>query len=240
MAFTTRVWSAGKFFIVLGALLATYLVAAGVSIRLALRAREVPVPDLVNRSPNEAAALTAQQGLGLRVDESRRPDPNIEEGRVLAQEPPAGLTTRRQRSVKVWLSAGPRATSIPLLTGETERASVARLLREAVTINGIAEIRSPDYVPDVVVAQDPLPTAASAAVTLLVNRAQQATSFVMPDLIGVDAARATAILREHGFRVTAAGSTPYPGVAAGIVVRQSPPGGFQIEAGEPVSLEVSR
>lgn len=240
MAFTTRVWSAGKLFVLLGALAVTYLIAAGVSIRVALKAREVPVPDLTNREPNEAAALAAQLGLGLKVDEGRRPDPAIEAGRVLAQEPAAGLTTRRQRTVKVWLSAGPRASSVPLLTGETERASHTRLVQEGIAVTGVAEIRSREYVPDVVVAQDPLPTAGASTVTLLVNRGQQGPGYVMPDLIGVDGDRATSILREHGFRVAVAGSTPYPGVAAGIVVRQSPQGGFQIEVGEPVSLEVSR
>ena len=48
------------------------------------------------------------------------------------------------------------------------------------------------------------------------------------------------ILRERGFRVAVVGSMPYPGVAAGIVIRQSPQGGFQIGPGEPISLEVSR
>ena len=57
----------------------------------------------------------------------------------------------------------------------------------------------------------------------------------MPDLIGVDGERAAVILRNHGFRVAIVGSAPYPGVAAGTVVRQSPQGGFQISSGEPVS-----
>jgi len=34
------------------------------------------------------------------------------------------------------------------------------------------------------------------------------------------------------------GSTPYPGVAAGIVIRQSPQAGFQIAPGEPISLDL--
>jgi beta-lactam-binding protein with PASTA domain len=62
----------------------------------------------------------------------------------------------------------------------------------------------------------------------------------MPDLIGVDGDRAAGLLRDQGFRVTVVGSAPYPGVTAGTVLRQSPPGGFQIAAGEPVSLEVNR
>ena len=62
----------------------------------------------------------------------------------------------------------------------------------------------------------------------------------MPDLIGVNGDRAAEILRTHGFRVALVGSTPYPGVAAGVVLRQNPQAGFQIGPAEPVSIEVSR
>ena len=53
----------------------------------------------------------------------------------------------------------------------------------------------------------------------------------MPDLIGVNGDRAADILRARGFRVAVVGSNPYPGVAAGIVLRQSPQAGFQIAPG---------
>ncbi len=240
MAFGTRVWSAGKFFILLGALAATYGVFAAASMRLALRAREVQVPDLTNRAPNEATAIANDLALTVRVDELRRPDPVVPAGHILAQDPAPGLMSRRQRSVRVWLSAGPRSSSVPLLTGETERASQVRLSQEGLELAGISEIRSPTYASDVVVAQDPAAKTGASQVMLLVNRGQQGASYVMPDLIGVDAERAARILRDHDFRVAIVGTAPYPGVAAGIVVRQSPQGGFQITSGEPVSLEVSR
>jgi beta-lactam-binding protein with PASTA domain len=62
----------------------------------------------------------------------------------------------------------------------------------------------------------------------------------MPDLIGVNGDRAAELMRQKGFRVAVVGSTPYPGVAAGIIIRQSPQSGFQIRPTDPVSLEVSR
>ena len=160
--------------------------------------------------------------------------------RILGQEPAPGLTTRRQRSVRVWLSAGPRSSSVPVLSGENERVAQSRLAEEGLELAGLSEIQSPTYASDVVIAQDPPGKSGGTKVTLLVNRAQQGVSYVMPDLIGVDGDRAAALLRDEGFRVAVVGSTPYPGVAAGIVVRQNPAGGFQIAAGEPVSLEVSR
>ncbi|HEY2906354.1 MAG TPA: PASTA domain-containing protein, partial [Vicinamibacterales bacterium] len=107
-------------------------------------------------------------------------------------------------------------------------------------IASVSEIRSPEYPSDVVLAQEPPPKSSGTRVALLVNRGDRGISYVMPDLIGVNGDRAAEILRQRGFRVAVVGSIPYPGVAAGIVIRQSPQAGFQIAAGEPISLEVSR
>ena len=62
----------------------------------------------------------------------------------------------------------------------------------------------------------------------------------MPDLIGVNGDRAADLLRPRGFPRLRRGRPPYPGVPAGIVLRQNPQAGFQIAPGEPISLEVSR
>ena len=76
--------------------------------------------------------------------------------------------------------------------------------------------------------------------SLLVNRSERAAAFVMPDLIGLNGARAADVLRSGGFRVAVVGQNPYPGVPAGVVIRQSPQAGFQVAPGDTVSLEVSR
>jgi len=240
MALTTRVWGAGKLLLLVAALAATFVLFFAASMRLALKAREVQVPNLVNRTANEATALASDLGLTLRVDESRRPDATIGAGRILAQDPASGSIARRQRSIKVWVSAGPRASTVPLLTGETERTAQLRLTQDGLTLAGIAEIRSQRYPSDIVVAQQPPAKSAGAAVALLVNRGERGATYVMPDLIGVNGDRAAEILRARGFRVAVVGSMPYPGIAAGIVLRQSPQAGFQIAPGEPISIEVSR
>ena len=240
MALKTRVWTAGKLVLLGGALVVTYLLFAAAAMRVALRAREVQVPDLSNRTANEAMAIAADLGLSLKVDDSRRQDPKIVAGRVLAQEPPAGSIARRQRTVRVWLSAGQRASTVPVLVGETERTARLRLTQDGLTLTAVSEIRSQDLPSDVVVAQSPPARSAAAQVSLLVNRGERGASYVMPDLIGVNGDRAADILRNRGFRVALVGSSPYPGVAAGIVIRQSPQAGFQIAPGEPISLEVSR
>src|SRR5262245_34355568 len=50
MALKTRVWSAGKILLLVVALGATYTLFAAAAMRLALRTREVQVPDLTNRT----------------------------------------------------------------------------------------------------------------------------------------------------------------------------------------------
>jgi serine/threonine-protein kinase len=240
MALKTRVWGAGKILLLTGALAATYLLFAFASLRLGLKTREVEVPNLMNRTANEATAVANSMGLAVRVDDTHRPDAKIPAGRVLAQEPAAGSISRRQRSIRVWLSSGIRAATVPALVGETERAAQLRVAQDGITLTGVAEIQSPDYPPDVVVAQMPPAKTITERVSLLVNRGEHAASYVMPDLIGVNGDRAGEILRGRGFRVAVVASNPYPGVAAGIVLRQSPQGGFRIAPGEPISLEVSR
>lgn len=240
MELKTRVWTAGKLLLLVSGLIATYFLFAAAAMRLALRAREVQVPDLTDRSANEATALVSDLGLTLKVDDLRRPDPKIAAGRVIAQEPPAGSVARRQRTMRVWLSAGQRSTTVPQLIGETERTAQLRLAQDGLALTAVSEIRSQDLPPDVVVAQTPPAKSASGQVALLVNRGERGTTYVMPDLIGVNGDRGAEILRSRGFRVAVVGSNPYPGVAAGVVIRQSPQAGFQIGPGEPVSLEVSR
>lgn len=240
MAFKTRVWSAGKILVLCAALLATYFLFAAAAMRLALKTREVEVPSLAGRTVNEATAVLADAGLNLRVEEGRRIDPEVPAGQIVAQEPQAGLRTRDERSVRVWLSAGPRSTIVPAVAGESERAAAGRIAQDGLDLAGVAAIRSADYAVGAVVAQSPAANSTATRVSLLVNRGERGTTFVMPDLIGIDGDRAADLLRARGFRVAVVGDHPYPGVPAGIVIRQNPQAGFQIAPGEPISLEVSR
>ena len=240
MALTTRVWSAGKLLLLGVALVLTYVVFAAASMRIAIRAREVMVPTLTGQSVNQATAALAESGLTLKVEESRRSDPKVPAGQILTQDPQPGVRTRPQRSVKVWVSAGPRSSILPAFIGESERTAQLRVQQDGLELAGVSEIRSADYPADVVVAQTPPPSSAGGRVSLLVNRGQRAATYVMPDLIGVNGDRAADLLRNRGFRASVVGDHPYPGVPAGIVLRQNPQAGFQIAPGEPIALEVSR
>jgi len=236
----SRVWSLGKFFVLMGALGVTFLVFFGVSMRVALWARDVQVPSLVGRTVNEATAALADRDLALRVEENKRPDDKIEVGKVMQQEPEGGVTSRRQRTVLGWISSGPKRTIVPPLVGQNERAAQSSLQQQGVVVSSVSEFRSSDYPADVIVAQDPAATSRAPEVSILLNRGELSATYVMPDVIGVDGERAADALRRQGFRISIVGTQPYPGVPPGTVVRQQPASGFRVGASDAISLEVSR
>ena len=234
------VWSVGRLLLLAAALGGTFLLFFGVALRVALRAREVQVPQLVGKTATDASQSLGALGLTLKIDPTRRADPNIAVSHIMQQDPPAGAAARSQRSIRVWLSAGPRTTTVPELIGQTERTARIRLQQDGVEIGSVSEFRSADYPADAVVSQDPPPDAKAPTVSLLLNRGEESTTYVMPDVIGMDGARVEDALRARGFRATITGSQPYPGVPPGTVVRQQPQGGFRVSASDPISLEVSR
>jgi serine/threonine-protein kinase len=240
MPLGTRVWGIGKFLLLMGALAGTFLLFFGISMRVALRSREVQVPQLVGRTVNEATQTLLDLGLAMQVDDNRRADPKVPAGRIMQQEPAAGVQARQQRTIRVWVSAGARTTTVPVLVGQTERTARIRLQQDGLDVASVSEFRSPDYPTDAVVAQDPPPSSKAPGVSLLLNRGEEAVDYVMPDVIGMDGERVAELLRGRGFRVAIVGSQPYPDVPPGTIVRQQPPGGFQVGPADAISLEVSR
>lgn len=236
----TRVWSYGKILLLAGALAGTFFLFAGIAMRVAVRARQVTVPDLVGTSLADATTLTSPLDLEIRVDETRRADPKVPAGHVLGQDPMPGAGARRQRSIRVWLSAGAHIARAPSLLGETQRSAEIRVAQEGLTIGAVSEIRSALYPPDVIVAQDPPPSTETSEVRLLVNRGEDRATYVMPDLIGLNGDRAADVMRIRGFRVSITAQSAASSIPPGIVVRQSPAGGYQVHPGDPIALEVSR
>ena len=67
----------GKGVALMAALIATFFVSLAVSMRMALRAGEVSVPELAGVTVNDATAALADLGLTLRVDDAGRPDVRV-------------------------------------------------------------------------------------------------------------------------------------------------------------------
>jgi beta-lactam-binding protein with PASTA domain len=240
MATHRRARRLGRLVILVIALAATYGVFAIASMRIALRAREVPVPKVVGLDFAEAGRAMEIAGLALKVDDNHPFSDSVPVGRIASQDPAAGLVVRRGRSVRVWMSAGSRSSVVPRLIGETERSAQSRSAQDGLEVAVAGDIRSSDLPSDSVVAQDQPPGSRAKKVGVVVNRGERAAGYVMPDLIGASGDAALGVLRSHGLRVSVVAQQPYPGVPSGIVLRQSPAAGFQVTPDQPISLEVSR
>ena len=222
------------------ALVATLATSALFTMRVVLDSRDVAVPALTGRTLREAEALVAPRGLALRI-EGRRHDSGVPADRVVTQEPPPGATLKAHRAVRLWMSLGPKRVSVPRVEGESIRTARAALEQAGVPLARAIEVR--DAAPEgTVLVQRPPPGEADIGedgASLLVSRGRD-LGYVMPDLIGRDARSVLDALERAGLKVTDVRYRSYPGVAPGIVLRQSPPAGQRVSARAALSLDVSR
>jgi eukaryotic-like serine/threonine-protein kinase len=222
-------------------LAATALTSAALAIWTVRTSRDVVVPSLVAKRVSEAGALTASAGLLVRV-EGRRNDPRIPPDRIVAQEPAPGSTLKTRRSIRVWVSLGPKRQKVPAVEGQSVRA--ARLLFDAAQVP-IARVAEIDDSADegVVLSQRPAPGEVESVgdgVSLLVSRGPAGRDYVMPDLIGRRADDVVDGLRRAGLKVADVRYRAYPGLASGIVLRQAPLAGHRVSPRSSVSLDISK
>ena len=209
--------------------------------RVAVRARQVTVPDLVGKSVADATTIAAGLDLQLRIDEARRPDAKVPAGFVLGQDPAPGSSVRRQRSVRVWVSAGAHIARAPSLLGETQRSAEIRVAAgRPVDRHGFGDSLRAVSRPMSSSRRIRRPTTQTAEVRLLVNRGEDRATYVMPDLIGLNGDRAADVMRMRGFRVSITSQAAASAIPPGVVVRQTPAGGHQVHPGDAIALEVSR
>jgi serine/threonine-protein kinase len=222
------------------------LVTAGVSalttMRVVLTSQEVTVPSLIGKRTVEAGAMAARHRLLVRI-EGRRNDPRIQPDRIVAQEPPPGATLKSQRSVRVWVSMGPRQLLVPEVEGESLRT--ARIILERAQLPLGRAVGVADAAPEgTILMQHPLPgqtdVLAPEGASLLYSLGPGRGDYVMPDLIGHRGPDALDQLRDAGLKVTETRYRTYPGLAPGLVLRQVPPAGHRVSREMPITLEISR
>jgi beta-lactam-binding protein with PASTA domain len=225
---------------------AALLVTAGLSalttMRVVLRAQEVSVPSLVGKSVPEAGGLAAQHRLLLRV-EGKRNDPKVPVDRIVGQEPAAGSTLKRQRSIRVWVSLGPQRLRVPSVAGESLRGGRLSLEEAQVPVGRVVEVDDASAEGTILMQHPPAgetETLSAEGATLLVSRGPGNRDFLMPDLIGRNAGDVLDALRLAGLKVGEVRYRNYPGMPAGVVLRQLPSAGYRVSTQTPVTLDISK
>ncbi|HAZ62172.1 MAG TPA: hypothetical protein DCZ72_00960, partial [Armatimonadetes bacterium] len=120
------------------------------------RPTEVIVPDVITWAPDNAEQLLrGQLGLNPQIAATKRPSVSVDEGKIVALQPPAGRTVRAGRKVVIYLSSGPEQKVVPNLTRFTLRDAEARLANVGLKIGNKTKERNPDLTAGYIIRQDP-------------------------------------------------------------------------------------
>jgi eukaryotic-like serine/threonine-protein kinase len=237
-SFRKRLEELGQMVLLVFVLASAAFLSAITTMRIAIHGREVTMPNLVGKSVTEANNVLRSHGLVLRVADRVYSDLPINS--VVRQTPPAGLLMKVSQPAHVVLSLGQRQLRIPLLEGNSLRASRIELLRAGLQVGEVSAINMPDQAADAVVVQNPRPGAGASTprVDVLVSEGPRDISYVMPHLVGMNEMEAQRRLDVSGLRrkVNYVSAPQWP---HGTVVDQAPLAGSRLLASSTIQLTVA-
>ena len=219
-------------------LAAAAFLSAITAMRIAIHGREVNMPNLVGKNVAEANGLLRTRGLVLRIADRIYSELPINV--VVRQSPPPGMLMKVSQQAHVVLSLGQRQLQIPLLEGNSLRASRIELLRAGLQVGEVSGITTPEEPADTVMLQTPRPGAGAATprVDVLVSAGPRDVAYVMPHLVGLNEVDAQHRLDVAGLRrkVNYVSAPQWP---HGAVIDQTPLSGQRIPGSVTIDLTVA-
>ena len=208
------------------------------AMRIAIHGREVAMPNLIGKTVSEASTFLRSRGLVLNVADRVYSD--LPMNVVVRQMPPAGMLMKVAQQSHVVLSLGQRQLHIPLLEGNSLRASRIELLREGLQVGEVSAVPLANKPADEVVMQTPRPGigAATPRVDVLVSQGRHELAYVMPHLVGLREPDAQHRLDVAGLR-RKVNHVVAPQWPHGTVIDQTPLAGSRLSASSIIELTVA-
>src|SRR5215813_10270417 len=224
-----RLESLGQTALLIFILASAAFLSAITAMRIAIHGRETTMPNLVGKNVAEASKMLSSNGLMLRVADHVYNDLPINV--VVRQTPPPGMLMKQSQLAHVVLSLGQRQLQIPLLEGNTLRASRIELLRQGLQVGEVSAVTMANQPADAIVLQNPKPGAGAATprVDVLISQGPKEASYLMPHLVGLSEVDAQRRLDQAQMRrkVNYVGAPQWP---HGSVIDQSPMAGAKVAA----------
>ena len=221
---------------VIGVIIAIVL---GIVAANTLFVKTVLVPDLANKTVEEATAEVQKLGLTLEVEKEVY-SAEVEEGKIVTQNPSKGTESKEGRVVKVTVSKGVQNVPIPDVKGMKESEAVAALEKAKLVVGEIKREYNNEYEPNMVYAVDPqvgVNVAEGTKVTLWVSKGRDTVT--VPGLIGLNEADARSRLESYGLSVGNVTRSENNFYAEGTVTDQSIREGTETDRGSTVDIVVS-
>jgi beta-lactam-binding protein with PASTA domain len=196
------------------------------------------VPDVVGQT--EADANAAITSAGLVAGASQAPDDTVPAGSVISQDPAAGTTVPTGSTVNIVVSTGPDTSTVPVpdVTGQPEGDAQATLEGEGFVVTSTQQA-SPDVEIGLVISTNPstgTEVAQGTTVEMIVSSGPG--EVIVPDLLGMDTAEATAAAEAAGLTISVVEDPDNPD-PDGVVVKQDPAAGTTVDGGSEVVAQLS-
>ncbi|MGA8366730.1 MAG: PASTA domain-containing protein [Candidatus Acidiferrales bacterium] len=225
--------------LVLFILASVAFLSALMTVRIAVRGREVAVPDVVGKSAGDAQQILQGRGIGMKVEDRIYNDLPLDA--VVRQSPLPNMTVKTGQNAHVVLSLGPQKQNIPRIEDMDQSTARIALLRGGMQVGEISAAYLPGEPSDAVLQQDPAPGTTdvnSPHVSLLVSLGPRPAAYLMPELSGLPLAEAESKLSGAGLKVSEITPASAPGTPQGIVVGQTPTRGERVDADTAIELQV--
>jgi len=198
---------------------------------------EVIVPDLVNKRYEEIVGAAQYDDFVFEIEETRYDD--TARGHIISQKPKSGTKAKTGSTIKVVISNGQKAVTMPYLLGYEETSAYAELV--AIDLEYEREDVFANQQVGTVVETEPAfgeEVAAGTVVKVKVSVGPEMKIMATPDLRGMPYAQAYELLTSQGILIGELYSDR--GEAdRGIIVDQYPAYGTEIRTGDAIDLTVS-
>ena len=197
------------------------------------------MPDILGKTPTEAAAILATSNLTLDAQESDFSE-DFAKGVIMATDPGPESSARSGSTVQAVVSKGPERYEVPKLRKLTVKEAEVALGAANLELGEQSEAYDDKVKKDDIISSDP-PAGESVKpgtkVAVVVSKGPEPVT--MPSLEGTDGDAAEATLKDLGLEVDRSTKTS-ESVAKGLVIRTNPEGGATTFRGETVELVVSK
>ncbi len=219
-----------------------FIASMFLTMSLLIKGDEITAPDLVGQPVTQAYQIAARRGVYLKRvvgDFGSAYKPNT----VVNQFPGAGTSIKEKSIIKIFVAPALAQVIVPDLgrmglREADELLQKSRLRKGLVSYLGVRDVAA-----DRVLAQA-YPAGSrvneSTPVDLLLSKGADIPSYVMPDLIGREAARVLIFFESRGLKIARIEPVAYFGLKPGIVIKQFPAPGFEISSRNQIGIQVSK
>ena len=203
--------------------------------------RKVKVPDVRNRTLEEAKKILAEKNLGYKVINDEVPSDTVEKGKIVSQKPGVDERVEENTEVKLFISSGKKAkeVKVPDVKGMSEDEA-QRILTDRNLVPEFDYAFSDDVEEGEVISTDPesgTPIEEGKTVTVIICKGTK--KIAVPKLVGKTKNEAESLLAEAGLKGKAVSeySNDYD---EGIVMSQKTAEGKKVEKGTTIEYVISK